>query len=66
MALVRSYQFVFGVLFLLWAAAFTFGDAGVHWMWRDTPVVGAVLLAVSIFFWVLLARKARVRSTSGA
>ncbi len=64
MALVRTYQFTWGVLFFLFAASFTFGAGGVHWMWRDTPVVGAILLAVSIFFWVLLARAARRRGRS--
>lgn len=66
MTLVRTYQFVFGVLFLLWAASFTFGDAGVHWMWSDTPVVGATLLAISLFFWLLLAREARRRGRNHA
>lgn len=56
---LRTYEFVFGLVFLLSAASFTFGDTGVHWMWQDTPVVAGVLLAVSFFFWVLLALKVR-------
>ncbi len=64
MSFIRTYQFSWGVLFLFFAAAFTFGDGGLHWMWRDTPVVGAVLLALSIFFWVLLVREVRRRGRS--
>lgn len=59
---VRQSRFVFGLVCLLFAASFTFGDAGVRWMWQDTPVIGGgVLLAVSLFFWVLLALKASRR-----
>ncbi len=61
MDLVRTYQFASGMVFLLLAGSFTFGDAGVHWMWQNTPVVGAVLAAVSCYFWSLLVLKARRR-----
>lgn len=56
---LSTYQFVFGLVFLLSVASFTFDDSSVHWMWQDTPIVGGVLLAVSFFFWLLLAREAR-------
>lgn len=58
---LRTYKFAFGLVFLLSAASFTFGDAGAHWMWQDTPIVAGVLLAVSSFFWVLFVLEARSR-----
>ena len=61
MQFVRSYKFVFGLVFLLFAGSFTFGDAGVRWMWQDTPIIGGVILAVSLFFWVLLYLEVRRR-----
>lgn len=52
-------QFVFGVVFLLSAVSVSFSADGVSWMWHDQPVVGAVFLAVSIFFWVQLALRTK-------
>jgi hypothetical protein len=54
----RNAQFVSAVVFLLMAVSFTFGDNGVWWTWSNTPVVGAILVAVSLVFWVLFARRA--------
>lgn len=53
----RNAQFVSAVVFLLMAAAFTFDSDGVQWMWEDTPVVGAILAAVSLVFWGFFARR---------
>ena len=47
MQFVRSYKFVCGLVFLLFAGSFTFGDAGVRWMWQDTPIIGGVILAMT-------------------
>lgn len=54
----RNAQFVAAIVFLLAAVSFTFGNEGAKWMWRDTPVVGASLAVVSVFFWVLFAWQA--------
>lgn len=54
----RNAQFVFAIVFLLAAASFTFGNEGAQWMWKDTPIVGAILAVLSFFFWVLFAWKA--------
>lgn len=58
-------QFVTGVVFLLGAASFTFGDAGVHWMWRDTSAVAGILVVVSLICWVSLAREVTHRHPHG-
>lgn len=57
MKLVRRWQFVTGLVFLLGAASFTFDDAGAHWMWRDTPVVAGIFLLVSVICWVSLVQQ---------
>jgi threonine/homoserine/homoserine lactone efflux protein len=55
MARFRSWQFVAAVVFSLAAVSFFVEDDGIRWMWAQTPVVGAVLAAAAIVFWVLLA-----------
>jgi len=54
----RNSQFVSAVVFLLMAASFAFDNNGVQWMWKDTPVVGAILAGVSLVFWGFFARRA--------
>lgn len=53
----RNGQFVSAVVFLLTAASFTFDNHGIQWMWKDNPVLGAILAAVSLAFWVSFARR---------
>lgn len=47
----RNTQFVSAVVFLLLAVSFTLGNDGVQWIWKETPVVGAISAAVSFVFW---------------
>ena len=54
----RNAQFVAAVVFLLMAVSVTLDDNGVWWTWRNTPVVGAILVAVSLVFWVFFVRRA--------
>lgn len=54
----RNAQFVSAVVFLLTAASFTFDNNGVQWMWKETPVLGAILAAVSLAFWGSFVRTA--------
>lgn len=56
MSKTRGAQLVSAVVFLLTAAAFTFNDSGVQWVWRDTPGVGVFLAIISLAFWVFLIR----------
>ena len=55
---VRSTQFVSAVVFLFLAASFTFDGDGVQWMWKDNPIVAAILVAVSLVFWVFFVLRA--------
>lgn len=61
----RNSQFVSAVVFLLLAVSFTFDDNGVWWTWRNTPIVGAILAAVSLVFWMFFARRAMKVHRSG-
>ncbi|WP_207344087.1 hypothetical protein [Arthrobacter sp. E3] len=49
---LRNAQLVSAIVFLLAAVAFTFEDTGIYWAWSDTPVVGAILVVISLIFWV--------------
>jgi hypothetical protein len=60
----NRHELVSAVVFLLSAAAFTFDGDGMHWMWKDTPIVGAVLAAVSLAFWAFFAVRL-IRSRRG-
>lgn len=53
----RHTQFVSAVVFVLMAASIKFDHNGVQWMWKDTPVVGAVLAGVSLAFWLYSVRR---------
>lgn len=52
---IRNTQFVSAVVFLLMAVSFTFDGDSVQWMWKNSPIVGAILVAVSLVFWVFFA-----------
>lgn len=55
---IRNTQFVSAVVFLLMAASFTFNGDSVQWMWKDNPIVAAILVTVSLVFWVFFALRA--------
>lgn len=55
---VRNAQLVSAIVFLLMAVAFTFDSDGIQWMWKDTPVLGAILAAVSLVFWGFFVHRA--------
>ncbi len=48
---IRNAQLFSAVVFLLTAVAFLFGDSDIQWAWRDNPIVGVILAAVSLVFW---------------
>lgn len=46
----RSYFLAFAIVFSLSAIAIRFSADGLFWLWGDQPLIGAILLAVGVFF----------------